>query len=263
MKGEAVPMPTLVLPPRYTSDSIAVSKAAVRAGWGVERLGSWRVPDHLSGQEVVLYGEPLFAAVVAGDLGLSLLEPPAGWLAGLPREWTRRGVRFTTLAEARTLSGPAFVKPAEDKCFTARVYEAGRDLPGEGVLPGSTPVLVSDAVDWQVEFRCFSLDGEVLTLSPYWRDGRLAQADDGSWPTAEEEQAEAGAFAEAVLCDPRASLPPAVVLDVGVIRGEGWAVVEANAAWGSGVYGCDPDQVLRVVRRACVKKDGTARPRSS
>jgi hypothetical protein len=263
MSEEKVPMPTLVLPPRYTPDSIAVSKAAGRAGWGVERLGSWRVPGHLAGQEVVLYGEPLFAAVVAGDLGLSLLEPPAGWLAGLPRELTRRGVRFTTLAEARTLPGPAFIKPAEDKCFPARVYAAGRDLPGEDVLPGSTPVLVSDPVDWQVEFRCFVLDGEVLTLSPYWRDGRLARADDGAWPATEEELAGASSFAAAILRDPRASLPPAVVLDVGVIRGEGWAVVEANAAWGSGVYGCDPDQVLRVVRRACVKKDGTARPGSS
>jgi hypothetical protein len=48
-----------------------------------------------------------------------------------------------------------------------------------------------------------------------------------------------------------------VVLDVGIIRGEGWAVVEANAPWGSGVYGCDPDQVLRVVQRACMAIDPT------
>ena len=42
-------MPTLILPPRYTSDSIGVSKAAVQAGWEVERLSSWRVPAHLQG----------------------------------------------------------------------------------------------------------------------------------------------------------------------------------------------------------------------
>ncbi|HYT87585.1 MAG TPA: ATP-grasp domain-containing protein [Gemmataceae bacterium] len=251
-------MPTLILPPRYTPDSIAVSKAAVRAGWGVERLGSWRVPDHLAGQEFVLYGEPLFAAVVADPLGLSLLEPPLDWLAGLSQELTRRRIRFTTLAEARNLTDPTFVKPAEDKCFPARVYESGRDLPGADVLSATTPVLVARTVDWQMEFRCFALDGEVLSLSPYLRDGKLAQAEDGSWPATEDELARARAFASAVLRDPQTSLPPAIVLDVGVIRGEGWAVVEANAAWGSGVYGCDPEQVLRVVQRACVASDRTA-----
>jgi hypothetical protein len=246
-------MPTLILPPRYTPDSIAVGKAAFRAGWEVERLTSWRAPADLVGHDVVLYGEPLFAAVVAPELGLLLLEPPPDWLAVLPRDLTRRQVRFTTLAEARGLPGPVFVKPAEDKCFPARVYRSGRELPGDDVLPGSTTALVAEPVDWEVEFRCFALDGEVLTLSPYWRDGQLAQAEDGSWPATEDEAGDARRFATAVLRDSRVSLPPAIVLDVGVVRGEGWAVIEANAAWGSGVYGCDPDEVLRVVRRACFR----------
>jgi hypothetical protein len=256
-------MPTLILPPRYSPDSIAVSKAAVRAGWEVERLAGWRAPDHLTSVEVVLYGEPLFAEVVAGELGLSLLEPSPDWLASLPRDLTRRWVRFITLAEARGLAGPTFIKPAQDKCFPAQVYDSGRGLPGEEVLPGTTPVLVAAPVDWRVEVRCFALDGDVVTLSPYWRDGRLAQAEDSAWPATEEERREARDFATAVLRGPRASLPPAVVLDVGVIRDEGWAVVEANAAWGSGIYGCDPDQVLRVVRRACVRTGGNAGKSSS
>jgi hypothetical protein len=102
-----------------------------------------------------------------------------------------------------------------------------------------------------------------VTLSPYWRDGKLAQSKDGSWEATEDECRTAREFATAVLQDPRASLPSAVVLDVGVIRGEGWAVVEANAAWGSGIYGCDPDQVLGVVQRACVSSGGSVSTRSS
>jgi hypothetical protein len=47
-------MPTLILPPRYTPDSIALSKAAVRAGWDVERLTGWQVPQYLVGQEVFI-----------------------------------------------------------------------------------------------------------------------------------------------------------------------------------------------------------------
>ncbi|MEP0802688.1 hypothetical protein NDI37_21395 [Funiculus sociatus GB2-A5] len=41
-------------------------------------------------------------------------------------------------------------------------------------------------------------------------------------------------------------------MDVGVIQGRGWAVVEQNAAWGAGLYGCDPIEVLEVLRYAVV-----------
>jgi hypothetical protein len=46
-------------------------------------------------------------------------------------------------------------------------------------------------------------------------------------------------------------LPRATVLDIGVIQG--WAVVELNAAWGAGIYGCNPEAVLDVVRYAAVR----------
>ena len=58
-----------------------------------------------------------------------------------------------------------------------------------------------------------------------------------------------------MLQDSRVALPPAVVLDVGYITGRGWGVVEANAAWGSGLYGCDPAAVLHVLQRACIAGD--------
>jgi hypothetical protein len=45
-------------------------------------------------------------------------------------------------------------------------------------------------------------------------------------------------------------LPAALVIDAGVIRGVGPAVVEANEASGSGFYGCDPRDVLEVLRGA-------------
>ena len=44
-------------------------------------------------------------------------------------------------------------------------------------------------------------------------------------------------------------------LHVGVIAGRGWAVIEQNSAWGSGIYGCDPEQVLQVLRFAAVRAE--------
>jgi hypothetical protein len=42
---------TLVLTPRYTDDSQLLWRAAGRIGWHVERLQTWRVPDHLRNLE--------------------------------------------------------------------------------------------------------------------------------------------------------------------------------------------------------------------
>jgi len=223
------------------------------AGWSVERLPSWRAPEWLREEDVVLYGEPLFAAVVGEELGLALLEPPFHWLATLTAEHLRREVRFATLWEARQLLQPAFVKPADDKCFLAGVVSSGQQLPGEDVLPGETPVLIAEPVRWEVEFRCFILEGEVVAISPYLRRGELARSSNGSWEDDRTEQARA--FGQGVVSDSSVALPPAVVMDVGIIDGREWAVIEANAAWGSGIYGCDPAAVLRVVRRACLARD--------
>jgi len=247
-------MPTLILPPRYTSDAIALWKAAISAGWDVERLQGWRVPEGLGNDDVVLYGEPLFAAVVAEALAIALLEPPFDWLTNLPFIYRQRQVLYSTLAEARQREGPVFIKPADDKSFAAQVYESGAQLPSPRFLPDDTPVLIAEPVDWEVEFRCFVVQRKVNTLSPYWRESCLAQAEDGSWPASEDEMSAALEFASAVLNDNDVQFPPSVALDVGKITDRGWAVVEVNAAWGSGIYGCDPLRILPVLQRACLKQ---------
>ena len=68
----------------------------------------------------------------------------------------------------------------------------------------------------------------------------------------DDEPAEVTAFVNRVLTDERVDLPRTAVLDVGVIAGRGWAVVEQNSAWGSGLYGCDPAEVLTVLRHSAV-----------
>ena len=239
-------MPTLILTPRFTADAQALWRAAQQLGWRVERLTGWRVlPDLAAAPEPVLYLEALLAPHLAEQFGLKLYEPPVDWLPRLPPEYRRREVRLTTLAEARTLAAPAFVKPPNDKSFPAKVY-AGDELPRG--YADDTPVLVSEIVAWEVEYRVFALDREVRTLSVYLRRGELQR--DAEFAATDDELAAARAFARAVLSDPRVEFGRTAVLDVGVIRGRGWAVVEQNAAWGAGIYGCDPAEVLGVLRWA-------------
>jgi hypothetical protein len=247
----------LVLPPRPNSTAELLAVAAEQRGMAVERFRGGSVPDRLRGVAGAhLYGGPRFAAVVADDLGIALLEPADDWLARLPAEFVRRDIVLTSLGEARWSRTPMFVKQPRDKTLPAGVYADGSRLPGADVLPADTEVLVSEIVTFAVEYRLFVLDGAVHTASRYARFGRLDPAPlegDPHEPAVRD-------FAATLLGAVAGTLPSAVVIDVGLAcdadRGdEHWAVVEANMAWFSSSYAADPARVLDVVRRAAGPRD--------
>lgn len=185
-----------------------------------------------------VHGGPTFCRTVASALGGSVLEPAPDFLPTLPREYVRRQIALMALGEARGLTMPMFIKPVADKRFRAAVYGSGAELTADAALD-LEPVLVSDPVVWDHEFRVFVLDYQVRSSSPYSPHDTV---------TATEEQHEgARAFVAAVLADKRVQLPRSVVLDVGWIRGIGWAVIEANEAVMNGIYDCDPIAVLEVL----------------
>ncbi|MFJ9697555.1 ATP-grasp domain-containing protein [Kitasatospora sp. NPDC101183] len=240
----------LLLAPRVTETGHQLRTAAGRRGLRARTATSWRAPRELVGEPVHLYGGPLFADAVGRELGLGLLEPAADWLTRLPLALTRRQVSFTTLARARRrLKRPAFVKPPADKLFPARVHPHGSALPGPDVLPGDTPVLVSEVVRFGEEFRLFVLDGRVEASSLYSVNGDLRVAPLGG---GKRESREVLAFTREVLAASAecAPLPSAAVVDVGLTDEGHWAVVEANAAWASGGYAADPEGALDVVLRS-------------
>lgn len=111
-------------------------------------------------------------------------------------------------------------------------------------------MLIAEVVTWEKEFRCFILNRKLQTFSVYLRHGELQR--EQSFTHSLREAQELVDFLERFLADPRVILPMAAVVDVGVIAGRGWAVVEQNAAWGSGIYGCEPTQVLEVLRYAVI-----------
>lgn len=236
-------MPTLILTPRHSEDSQALWKAAARRGWSIERLPGWRIPEHLRELDCpVFYGEALFGPLLSEQLKLSLSNPAEDWLVRLPFEYRQRDIRLSTLGEERGGVEPAFIKPPNDKSFPADIY-VGANLP-EGYAE-DMPVLVSEIVRWNCEFRCFVLDRRLRTYSLYSRGGELAH--DSGFTSTDEEDTAVIAFLDAMLADSRVDLPPAAVIDVGLIEGRGWACVEQNAAWGAGLYACDPDAVLDVL----------------
>lgn len=257
-------MPTLILSNRYTEDSQRLWRAAGEMGWDVERLVNWRLPKKPL-YDPVIYVESLFAPMVADGLGITLSEPPEAWMDELPIRYKQRLVALTNAGKARELlkeqkdrfaNGACtirdgkvvpyegrnyFIKPPNDKSFPAKEY---KELPD--YIPDSTSILLQSVVEWEKEFRCFCLDSKVLTLSVYSRHGMLQKHED--WYATPEELQQAKDFAEEVMKNIKT--PKAIVMDVGVIKDDdrGWAVVELNAAWGSGIYGCNPKKVLEVIK---------------
>ncbi len=229
---------TLVLPPRLTASAEAVRDAAHRRGLHTVQLPTFAVPDGLRAGH--LHAGPSFADVVAPALDIALLQAPEDWLARLPFDFTRREILAMPIREAYELRRPAFVKSPNDKEIRAVVYTDGSRLPGPDQLDPQTPVLVSDVVEFTAEYRLHLLDGAVHTGSQYAERGKLRL---GPLPS------DASAFGAELLAAYGHTLPTAIVVDVGVVGGR-WAVVEANAAWASGIYAADPRRALDVVLRA-------------
>jgi hypothetical protein len=241
----------LVLSPRFTPDSIALRRVALEEKWLVERLSSYRVPEGLRQRRIALYGEALFTTIVAQELNHVLLEAPANWLMSLPKDYLQRELVLSTLAEARIIETPRFIKPAEGKYFAAKVYQNADELPPKESQAEGMPVYLAEPVNWLKEFRCFILERQLQTFSVYSRDGELAEIE-GEWPLTADEVEALTNFCGMFLADAQIPMPPAFVLDIGEIEGQGWAVIEANPIWASGIYGAEPIKILPLLQRSCI-----------
>lgn len=244
----------LLLSPRITSDSIALIHAAEAQNQPVMRLPTFRPTDDLHGKRISVYGEPLFAVIIATSLNHVLVEPPYDWLVTLPEHYVKRWIKHTTISAASQYPERVFVKNADGmKSFDARVYESGAELPQ--FYTEDYPVLIAEPVNWKAEFRCFMLDQTIVAQSLYFIDGKIAKDHQGNWLNEPELFSQARKFCTAFIQDKQIAIPPTCVIDVGVIEGRGWAVIEANPTYASGIYNCDPAGVLQAVNRACVPED--------
>ena len=215
-------------------------------------MQSWRVPENFRPDHVAIYGESMWAHFVAEQLDITLVEPPLSWLADLPYEWANREIGFGTLTQARAASFPRFVKPADEKTFAAQIYQSPDELPELAQDIEETATLWSEIVQWEVEYRCFVLDKKVVMASSYWRGEISTQDETGVYQSPPDELEAAIEFVTRLV--EAVEVPRAVVIDSGIIAGRGWSVIEANPAFGAGIYGCDAREVLKVVAACAVNR---------
>jgi hypothetical protein len=223
----------LIIPAKQDVERDAVAAAWEGKGGRVLRIDKfWSRPD-VDPAAVALYGPDSFCLVLAQLLGLELLSPSDDLLVRVGNSVTKRAVQGVTLAEALRGPFPVFVKPLVPKAFRAGVWRAPEDLKEECKgLGDETPVIMSEVVQIAAEARAWVMDGQVLTCAVYEGEGDSSEA--------------AAALASFTRDIP---LPEACVVDAAYIAGRGWALLEANAAWGAGLNGCDAALALTCIDR--------------
>lgn len=230
----------------------ALEQAAQELGWQILSAPTgWRLTEELitSKAKGVPYGCQTFCEVIAQQMGWTLYQNSFDWLAKVPTKYLKRKVDFMTLGEAKKITKRKFIKPADDKCFEAKIYEPGEFKPHD-CIKNDYPVLVSDVVQWDLEYRIFTDGFKVKTWSNYLVNGHVTEP--GFWHMIPEDQYNLKIFADDFLYDmSHITIGRPSVVDVGRIKDKGWAIIETNPVWASGIYGCDPAQVLKVLELSC------------
>lgn len=217
------------------------------------------------GKEVIdysQYGKTSFwmaggfaARMQRAGLAMNLCAAGQTWLSRLDSSLTGRSISTGTLDE---MPGDAilYAKPAEAKIqgFVSAKYTkkqiadiyAAEKVPSETILQWSIDIL-----DINHEHRFFVANGEIMAGSPYFVDS-IVYKEGMTSPFSES----AKGFALEVIKELGDNQPPAYTLDVGRNEQTGdWLIIEANPAWSSGIYGCDPSGVIDTLDIACHTTD--------
>ena len=224
----------LVVPNKPDSERDAVADAWELAGGSVERLARFWEPPPIPRERARLYGPDTFALVVAEKLGIDLAQPDPYAVFKCPGGLLGRAVSVERLGAAAALNFPCFLKPVVPKQFRAAVFDSYAELQAETRgLHDATELLRSEVVTIVAEARSFVLDSVAQSCALYEGTGDVDSA--------------------AKTCERVAmalELPRAFVLDVGLLEDGRWVFIEANAAWGAGLNGCDPHRVLACLAAA-------------
>ncbi|WP_353777026.1 ATP-grasp domain-containing protein [Winogradskyella sp. 3972H.M.0a.05] len=240
----------IVLSPNFSEDSLIINNAAIHSSYRTMRFGSWTIPETERENVIAVYGEDLFTTVVADQCGFELLKPNNDWLAHIAYDYTLRNIQYDTFGNIKT-SINKFIKPVDFKFFPAGVYKEVSDIQGFKTIDNCIEVFVSDVVDWSIEIRCFIVNRTMVTWSTYIYDGKIHLTNQ----IKDSEEKGMMDFLSTFLSDSNIKLPKSVVIDIGFIPNKGWALIEANPVWSSGVYACDPIKVIDAIVESCQHKD--------
>lgn len=183
------------------------------------------------------YGNMLHVEEIAQYLPLKFQSLDINNLTNL-QTWTKRKIeimRCGSITQPLTVGG--FYKATGIKWLESRVYNVGESF---ACQPDDT-IYYQETVDIIDEIRCFVKNGEILTAS-WYRKNKIFDP---------EPLEDAG-----ILRDMQnmtrdiwksAKWPNGIVFDFGILRDGSILFIEANEAYASGLYQCNPARCLDVI----------------
>lgn len=188
-------------------------------------------------------------------LGGALTAPGRNWLSDIDQSLTKRFIT-TDRASQMPENIEIFAKPAEAKidAITAGKYTKAEILE----ICKTHEIAETQLFQWteQIininhEHRFFVAHQKIEAGSPYFIDKVIYHRNMISPFYDDAVQA-----VERFIQELGDNQPPAYTLDVGRNEDTGeWLIIEANPAWSSGIYGCDPASVIKVLEVACNSND--------
>jgi len=238
----------IALSPMYTEDSNNLKKASLNSSYTLNRFNAkWNIPEEFRSDVIGVYGEDIYAEIVAEQCNLTLTKPDDSWLSKISEEFTKRKILYGKLKDFEHEEN-IFIKCSDFKSFKAGVFDKVMNIKGFETLDRECMVFTSEVVEWELEVRCFVLHNEIKTYSSYWRNDVF-----DTHGLSEKESKGMFDFFKSFIKKYSSTLPAGIVLDFGVIKGKGWALIEANPAWCSGLYACDAEAALEVIVKSCIK----------
>ncbi|PJJ62774.1 ATP-grasp domain-containing protein [Chryseobacterium geocarposphaerae] len=238
----------VALSPMYTEDSNNLKKASINSPYELSRFNAkWSVPEEFRADVIAVYGEDIYAEIVAEQCNLTLTKPDDNWLSKISEEFTKRKISYGQLKDFVDKEN-IFIKCSDFKSFKAGIFDKVTNIKGFETLDLESTVFTSEVVEWELEVRCFVLNNEIKTYSSYWRNDAF-----DTNPLSETEHKDLFEFFNSFMKQYAKTLPKAIVLDFGIIKEKGWALIEANPAWCSGLCDCDAKKALEVVVESCIK----------
>lgn len=231
---------TLFIPEKPDLERDALATIWEQQGGTVIRVGKfWLKPKYAENTTISIYGNDTFSLVLAQVLGITLRSPQDELIAQIDSSWLKRTVKVIQLQEISQIKFPKFAKPVKPKTFIAQVYQSLEGFLQETKgIENSEQLILSDVVVIQKEVRSFILDLKIQDLAYYEGSGDLAEPRE---------------FIESFLSQNDLKLPMSYVLDIGFNDTIGWFIIEFNAAWGAGLNGCKPENVIDCIRMAVVR----------
>jgi hypothetical protein len=217
----------LLIPEKEDIERDAVAEVWEKYGGKVIRVGRFWEPPLVKADRVRIYGNNIFCLILAEKYGLKLVSPDDEFLFDLSESWLKRKIQLKELSEVDHFVFPCFIKPLVPKLFAAKVYHGkGEFLYECRQLEGTTKLIISEIVNVEAEVRAFILNGEIMSMALY-----EGQKDLENCKT----------FLQGFLTENKDKLVKTLVIDAGYFEDKGWGIIEANASWGAGLNGCEPE----------------------